>query len=216
MKRKKSPAEYMLFVVTILFISFMVNVFISLDNEKYKYKVSTASYKNIEEIRSRNEKNIVTLEGAINSSILTNQELLALYKNYTSISSSMISLWDEYSFYTDNEWSLTKKKIDTTKALSNEISGRIEEYLGILLDEEMKTQTPVIQLKGETLDKFKTMQSLAIDIESYYEDFYKENIKDKVDEEKEKIIIKNAYWIDILEGLNNLSEKYADYNFTIK
>lgn len=216
MKRKKGPGEYMLFVVIILLISLVVNVFNSIDNSKYKYKVSKASYKNIEDIRSRNEKNIVILQESIDAALLTNQDLLTLYKNYTSISSCMISLWDEYSFYTDNEWSLTKKEIDTTKVLSNEVSGRIGDYLGLLLEEEMETQLASVEIKGETLEKFETMKMLANDIKVFYDTFYEKQLGNTVDEEREKKVIKKSYWIDMLEGINNISEEYGDYNFAVK
>ena len=43
-KRVRRPGDYMLFVVVILLISFLVNVYISINNYKFKYRIGRESY----------------------------------------------------------------------------------------------------------------------------------------------------------------------------
>ena len=56
-KKVRRPGDYMLFVVVILLVSFLVNVYISIDNYKFKYRVGRESYTNIEKIKSTNKTN---------------------------------------------------------------------------------------------------------------------------------------------------------------
>ena len=51
-KRVRRPGDYMLFVVLVLLVSFLVNVYISIDNYKFRYRVGRESYTNIEKIKS--------------------------------------------------------------------------------------------------------------------------------------------------------------------
>ncbi|MGG7178068.1 hypothetical protein ACQPU1_10765 [Clostridium paraputrificum] len=214
-KKARKPGDYMLFVVGILFISFMVNVYISASNYKSQYRVGMESYKNIENIRFTNESNIGILDTAIEIGSIDNMDVLRLYKNYGDISDSTINLWDDYSFYKGNKSLFKfKKNIETNKNTLVDINGKIEEYLLSILDREMKTQSSKIVLNGEILKVFERIKSLAEEINTYYTEFYSMYLRDVVDEERMKKIIKKYYWIDMLEGVNDINEKYIDMNFT--
>lgn len=211
-KKGRKPGEYMLFIVVILLISFLVNIWISLDNYKFKYRVGVESYTNIEKIKSINKVNNEVLTNAIKAGSLDNMELLKLYKNYGELSDSMISLWDEYSFYEDNISFLdfNKKKIDKKDIEFNDIYGNLEEYLKSLMDEEMKTNSYKVDLLGNTLEKFNAMLIISEKIDLCYTNFYDEKLNNVDTEDREKTIIKKYYWIDILKEINTINQKYIN------
>ena len=178
-KRVRRPGDYMLFVVVILLISFLVNVYISINNYKFKYRIGRESYTNIEKIKSTNKTNNEILNNAIKVGCLDNMELLKLYKNYGELSDSMVSLWDEYSFY-----------------------------------EENKTQSYKVELTGKTLENFNSILIISNNIDSYYNEFYDKNLSSVDIEDREKAIIKKYYWIEILEDINEINQKYINSDFT--
>ena len=212
-KKTRRPGDYMLFIVGILFISFMVNVYISVSNYKSQYRVGMESHKNIENIRFINENNIKILDTAIEVGRIDNMDMLKLYKNYGDISDCTTNLWEDYSFYEGNKPLINfRKNIDTNKNVLVDINGKIEEYLLSELNREMKTQSYKIVLNGEMLNIFKEIKKLAEEINVYYNEFYDMYLSDVIDEERKKKIIKNYYWIDMLEGVNDINEKYIDMN----
>lgn len=215
-KKVRRPGDYMLFVVVILLISFLVNVYISIDNYKFKYRVGRESYTNIEKIKSTNKTNNEILNNAIKIGSLDNMELLKLYKNYGELSDSMVSLWDEYSFYEENISVLdfSKKKIDKNNVVFNDIYGTIEEYFRSLMDEEMKNQSYKVELTGKTLENFNSILIISNKIDSYYDEFYNKNLSSVDIEDREKTIIKKYYWIEMLEDINEINQKYINSEFT--
>lgn len=216
-KKTRTPGDYMLFVVFILLISFIVNVYISVSNYKFKYRVGKESYNNVENIRVVNEGNIEILTNSIKIGSLENMELLKLYRNYGELSESMIDLWDEYSFYEESRpTQILKKRIKKNDVVLNDTNGIIEQYLRSLMEKEMKTQTYKVQLSDKVLDNFNSMLNLSKEIDQYYTEFYDKKLNGAIDEQKEKKIIKNYYWIDVLEDLNIMSKKYSDVDFTVK
>lgn len=215
-KKVRRPGDYMLFVVVILLISFLVNVYISIDNYKFKYRVGRESYTNIEKIKSTNKTNNEILNNAIKIGSLDNMELLKLYKNYGELSDSMVSLWDEYSFYEENISVLdfSKKKIYKNNVVFNDIYGTIEEYFRSLMDEEMKKQSYKVELTGKTLENFNSILIISNKIDSYYDEFYNKNLSSVDIEDREKTIIKKYYWIEMLEDINEINQKYINSEFT--
>ena len=215
-KKVRRPGDYMLFVVVILLISFLVNVYISIYNYKFKYRVGRESYTNIEKIKSTNKTNNEILNNAIKVGCLDNMELLKLYKNYGELSDSMVSLWDEYSFYEENISVLdfSKKKIDKNNVVFNDIYGTIEEYFRSLMDEEMKKQSYKVELTGKTLENFNSILIISNKIDSYYDEFYNKNLSSVDIEDREKTIIKKYYWIEMLEDINEINQKYINSEFT--
>lgn len=211
-KKGRKPGEYILFVVVILLVSFLVNVWISLDNYKFKYRVGVESYTNIEKIKSINKVNNELLTNGIKAGSLDNMELLKLYKNYGELSDSMVSLWDDYSFYEESISFLdfNKKKIDKNDIKFNDIYGTIEEYLKSLMDEEMKTKSYKVELSGKTLEKFNSILSITEKVDLCYTDFYEKNLNNIDVEDREKTIIKKYYWIDILKEINIINQKYIN------
>ena len=207
--------KYFLLTVAILFISLILNIVTSMDNMKYKYKVGAESYNNIENIRGRNESNIVLLNSAIEVGTISNMDAVKLYENYKTISDSFINLWSEYSFYEEDKKGFSFKKIDTNKALLNDVNDKIQEYLKEIIYSEMKTKADKIEIKAVALEQFKEMKNLAMEIDAYYKEFYSTKLNGAIDEDKKNKIIKKYYWIDMLEGMNGINEKYINIEFKI-
>ena len=79
----------------------------------------------------------------------------------------------------------------------------------------MKKQGSKVILKDKVLEQFKEMLSLSEDIKQFYTEFSEEKLNGLNDEEKIKVIVKKHYWVNILEGLNKINERYLDVEFII-
>lgn len=207
--------RYFLLTVAILFISLILNIVTSMDNMKYKYKVGTESYNNIENIKGRNESNIVLLNSAIEVGTISDMDAVKLYDNYKTISDSFINLWSEYSFYEEDKKGFSFKKIDTNKALLNDVNDKLQEYLKEIIYSEIKNKANKIDIKAVALDQFKEMKNLAMEIDAYYKEFYSTKLNGALDEDKKDKIIKKYYWIDMLEGMNGINEGYINMDYKI-
>ena len=76
----------------------------------------------------------------------------------------------------------------------------------------MTEKIDVIELKGKVADDFKTLRSMAMDLNNYFISFYEENCNVS-NSEKEKVMINEDYWVDILQGIQEVNNKYVEYSF---
>ena len=90
---KISKNNSILLIVFVLVVSLLINVYTSIMNSRYKVLIGKETYKSVEEIRSRNEGVLNTLNQCIKARSISNEELLTLYKSYSSISEEFTSLW---------------------------------------------------------------------------------------------------------------------------
>ena len=217
-KKVRNPRDYMLFIVIILFVSLVVNVLLSVNNYKMDQSLGKESYRNIESVRSTNQDNIEILKKSIDIGSIDNAELLKLYKNFSKVSDLNVDLCRDYIMYENESGSFkNKKSVNKNVDIISNINTKIEEYLLNLLNREMQTQRYKLELNGQILDNFKTMEQISNDVEKYYSDFYEDNgLNNLSNEEKSKKSIKNKYWIDILEGINDINYKYTDETFVVE
>lgn len=131
------------------------------------------------------------------------------------ISDSFINLWSQYSFYEENKKGFSFKKIDTNKALLNDVNYKIQEYLKEILYLEMTTKSDKLEIKAVALEQFKEMKNLALEIDSYYKEFCSTKLNGALENDKKDKIIKKYYWIDMLEGMNEINEGYINIEFKI-
>ncbi|MBM6839751.1 hypothetical protein H9X77_16435, partial [Clostridium saudiense] len=112
-----------------LLISLLVNVYQGLTGIEYKKEIGNDIYISIEEIRTRNESILLTLDGCITSQSITKEEILTLYKNYNLINIAELNLWEKY--LKNIEGSLFKKdnKVDLTESNPNEVFANIEDFI---------------------------------------------------------------------------------------
>lgn len=203
-------------IVVILMISFTANIYQSILNKKYCYELGKQNYSKIEEIRFRNESILSILDSCVTAESVNNGDLLTLYKNYSKISEAELSLWNNY-LADDNKtlrgFKNKGKNIVVNTKTKNELYSEIEELIYSYIQNDMTEKIDVIELKGKAADDFKTLRSMALDLNNYFNSFYEENCN-VPESKKEDIMIKEDYWVDILQGIQEVNNKYVEYSFT--
>ena len=213
---KISKNASVLLIIFVLFVSLLINVYTSIMNSRYKIIIGRETYKSIEEIRNRNESSLATLDKCIKAKSVSNEELLALYKNYSSISKEFNALWISYKEYGKEELISINKKSKIPNQVPTEVYSRVENLLFEQLNYEMRTNNDKVILEGDVLDNFTEMYNLTHEINDFYKDFNETKLKNIDVDDREITYIKKSYWIDILEGMNSVIEPYSDYEFTFK
>lgn len=215
-KLKLDKNKSMVIIVSILFVSLLLNIYTSVMNSKYKIKAGKESYRYIEEIKHRNESSLVILEQCIESESILNEELLSLYKNYNSILDSTVQLSAACS--TEDKESLIKlrKEESRSQMRENEVFSRIESLVFEYLNLEMQNASSKLVLSGDTLEDFIKMKEVSIDVQGFFTEFNEKNLANLEAEKRENKIIKKNYWIDMYVGVNEATEKYIDYPFIIE
>lgn len=203
-------------IVVILMISFTANIYQAILNKKYCYELGKQNYNKIEEIRFRNESILSILDSCVTSESVNNGDLLALYKNYSKISEAELSLWNNY-LADDNKtlrgFKNKAKNIVVNTKTKNELYSEIEELIYSYIQNDMTEKIDVIELNGKAANDFKTLRSMALDLNNYFNSFYEENCN-VPESKKEDIMIKEDYWVDILQGIQEVNNKYVEYSFT--
>lgn len=203
-------------MICIIFISVSLNVFFAVSNYQYRYRTGRESYNNILSVRTLNETNNDILKNILEIGKIGNADLLKLYTNFNTISENVSSLWYEYSNYKNDRALFTSiKDIDTNDALIGEVNSRITEYLKNILELEMATQNFEVILDDDIKTKFTEILYVSDATKEFFEKFSNEHLKGLEGEKRVKSIIKNKYWIDILENLNKIDQKYVDVDFSM-
>ena len=191
-----------LIVVFILMISFTMNIYQAIENK-------------IEEIRYRNESILSILDSCVSAGSVNNIDLFTLYRNYSKISEVELSLWSNY-LNSDNSIFMNKrsnsKNIVLNTTSKNELYSEIEELLYSYIQNDMTEKIDVIELKGKVLTDFKQLKDMATDLNNYFTEFYSKNCN-VPDSKKEKTMIQEDYWVDILQGMQEVNNKYVEYEF---
>lgn len=215
MKKSDTHIDKTIIIIGVLILSVLVNIYMFSKINNYKYSIGKESYSLIEDIKQRNESNMNILSKSIEKESIKNDEILTLYRNYDIISTETIELWQQYNTYTQNDISIFSKNIKTDKVVENDIHGKIEEYMLSALKNEMKNEKTKLLLEDNNLECFKSMYDMSERLYIYFNDFNKNELNNIEGEEKEKKIIKKHYWIDMLEGIYDISNDYADVQWNI-
>ena len=217
MNKGLKKRNHSILIIMILLISFLLNIILCINNSSYKHRVGVNSYRNIESIKVKNDKILEIINKSLEVNKISNEELLTLYTNYKDISDCIIELWDDYSFYKESSISkLSKKKIDTTSILENEIYSRIYNYLEKSLINIMNTENNELVLRGKVKTDFNVMKNISSNMNKIFKDFNEVKLANVEGKEKESVVVKNKYWIDILNKINSVNKEYTDYDFTKK
>ena len=177
-----------LIVICILMISFTVNIYQAIENNKYSYELGKQNYNKIEEIRYRNESILSILESCVSAGSVNNSDLLTLHRNYSKITELELSLWSNY--LNDNKHMFISKKnrsknIVVSTTSKNELYSEIEELIYSYIQNDMTEKKDVIELQGKVAENFENLKSMSIDLNNYFNDFYAKNC-DLSDEIKER------------------------------
>lgn len=208
--------DYVMIITIVLIVSVIINIYAVVKLNNYKYKIGQQSYINIEDVKQRNERNMDILLKSIEEGSIKNEDLLKLYKNYDVVTGDIIELWQQYGVYTQSSISIFSKSIKTNKIMENDIHGKIKEYTFSILNREMKNEKSKLQLESQDLQSFKSMYEISLRIYNYLNKFNEEALKGVTGEEKEKKVIKEHYWIDMLAGIYNISEDYVNLQWKIE
>ena len=211
---KISKNNSVFLIVCILLVSLLTNVYTSIMNSRYKVLIGKETYKSVEEIRNRNESVLTTLDQCLKAKSVSNEELLSLYKSYSSISEEFINLWSNYNDYGKEKIISLNNKSKESNEISNEVYSRVESLLFEYLSLEMKNHNEKIVLEGEVLNNFTAMYNMANELNNFYKEFNETNLKNI--DKKESTYIRKKYWVDILKGINSITDSYINYEFTIK
>jgi hypothetical protein len=203
-------------ISVVLIVSIIINIYSIMKLNDYKYKIGQQSYTDIEDIKQRNEKNMDILSKSIEVGTIKNEELLKLYKNYDAISNDIMELWQQYGQYTQNSNFIFSKNIKTNKVMEIDIHGKIKEYMLSTLNREMKNEKSKLKLEGEDLQSFKYMYEISLRIDEYFNKFNEETLKKSTGEDKENRVIKEHYWVDMLQGIYDISKDYANVQWKIE
>lgn len=216
MVKKIKNIDYVMIISVVLIVSIIINIYSIMKLNDYKYKIGQQSYTDIEDIKQRNEKNMDILSKSIEVGTIKNEELLKLYKNYDAMSSDIMELWQQYGQYTQNSNFIFSKNIKTNKVMENDIQGKIKEYMLSTLNREMKNEKSKLKLEGEDLQSFEYMYEISLRIYEYFNKFNEETLKKITGEEKENKVIKEHYWVDMLQGIYDISNDYVNVQWKIE
>ena len=205
-------------ILSILIISIIFNVYALYKVNDYKYKLEKKSYTYIEEIRQRNESNMEILSKSLKNNTIKNEELLKLYKNYDVIANDIMGLWQQYAVYNGNNLNsfIRKKSINSNKAIENDVHGYIEEYILCNLNNEMKNERNKLSIDDEYYVCFKSMYEMSEELDDYFNEFNTNRLHGTSGEERERIIIKNHYWVDMLRGIYDIGDNYMNVQWKIE
>lgn len=212
MSLKTKNGKIILCISVILIISIIINIFQIMMISEYRQRVGSITYNNVINVKNTNISNNDILLKSIETSTIEITDLLKLYKNYGVISNNIMSLWDEYNFYKNNNYIFIKKEIKTDVTVVNEIHSRMEEYLNSLIQKNINKKVDKIAINGGDLQNFIEMQELSSEIIDFYTSFIKENMDGMDTNQRKDIIINKYYWIDILDNIDTITKEYNEFN----
>lgn len=213
--RLDKKSSYMLIVTSVLLISLLLNVYQKIDGAIYKKEIGNEINKSVEEIRTRNESILLTLEGCLVSESITKEEVLTLYKNYSLISISELNLWEKYLNNIENSWFKKDDKVNLAESNQNNIFANIEDLIYSLLLNSVSDNTDSIKLNEKLLVDIAVMKEISYELNEYFNVFMSEKLGNLEGEDKAKKMINKEYWIDILNYIESINNKYKDYMFKL-
>ncbi|MCQ2969017.1 MAG: hypothetical protein MJ191_02650 [Clostridium sp.] len=218
MKAKITKSDkYFIAILIILFISFILNCYQVTVNKRYKRIIESTFYGNIEEIRIKNENVLSILDRCIKTENISNEELLKLYKNYSAIASAETELLEHYLEYKDNpNIKTSNKNVSIENENVNSIYWQIEEIIYNYIKSDLNKKEESMKLNNENLNEISVLKEMAEKLNQYYISFYEENCSNLNEDSRADKIIRHAYWIDILKGIQNINQEYIDYEFFSK
>ena len=199
-------------ILIILFISFVLNCYQVMVNKRYKRIIESTCYGNVEEIRIKNESVLSILDRCIKAGNISNEELLKLYKNYSAIASAETNLLEYYLEYKDNpNIKTSNKNVSIENENINGVYWQIEEVIYNYIKSDLSEKAESMKINDEKLEEV-IVKNLLEEYDNI--SFYDENCSNLNEDSRADKIIKHAYWLDILKGIQNINEEYIDYEFS--
>ncbi|WP_160674216.1 hypothetical protein [Clostridium sp. C8-1-8] len=210
---KIKNSQYISFIVMILLISFIVNVFLSFDNGGYKERIGKKSSDELEDIVHRNETIKDILTNSIQSKCILKTDLVKMSSQYDQLYLSIWGLMDDYSYYKTSKKLLVKDDGNIDYDVTNDTVSKIKLYMNKFVESNISLSGDKIELKTNDLLNFQKMNDFSKELDSYFKNTIKKNSSDGTyDGMKDKLEGKN-YWIDMLNNVFNISNKYSNFEF---
>lgn len=207
-------------IILFLFTSLCLNVYTSYMNGKYSMKAGRTAYRNLENVKHKNEMNLMIIEDSIKVGSITNEELLTLYRNYNSLMDSVVVLGTDYAKDENDRLIEVPKKSLVYDSVANinpsDVISRLENLLYEYIRIEMVNHAEKINLEGQVLENFITIKNISNDINNFFKDSYNQKLVNVKDENKEKVVIKKGYWKDAYDELYLILLEYAEEEFIIE
>ncbi|WP_244834620.1 hypothetical protein [Clostridium sp. BJN0001] len=200
----------------LLVISIVANIYYFVINRSYRYESEKYAYTAITDIRDKNEINYNIINKGIQAGFISNTNLLRLYKNYESIDSDLVLLGKQYSEHVKESIPFFYKKIDKVKVFDKLEYDNITEYILSNLNETMETEEKGLTLGSNETYYADVLSKMATELKTYFEDFDNKYLQNIPAEKREKIIINKHYWIDMINGMSNINEKYGNVEWKLK
>lgn len=206
--------NYFNIVIAVLLISLGANVYLSINHYIYKEKALKNTYSDMRGVKEKTNLNLETVNTILENGSYTGNEILSVYDNFSNITNRLIELWDDYNFYSDTIV-LNKDRIETGSVLENDVFSRIDEYMRNMLNTIMaKNNNTSYKLTDKEKRDFIKIKELLSDISNMFNEYDKKELNGLENEARENAVMKNDYWVDMLDKINNISRKFSDYNFS--
>lgn len=207
---------YFYFIVSVLFISFSVNVYMSLLEGRYKKRVFTKSYISIYDISCKNINVNKSLQAVIGENKIKKTDLIKLKQLYDGIYDKSLSLIDDFMFYNDNNI-LEMKSEDSTEVLNVlAVYEKIRPYLTKLLQENMCNTDEYIYINDKNSVYFNILYQLSNETNEYFEKLVKEQTKSGTFDEL-KMRLQNKELLEkVLKDISNINSKQNGVDFSLE
>ncbi|GFZ33895.1 hypothetical protein CSC2_44210 [Clostridium zeae] len=210
---KLKNSQYVIFIVAILLISLIVNVFLSVDNGNYRERIGKKTSDELETIIHGNETINQILANSIQSKCILKTDLVKLSSQYDQVYQGVWKLMDDYSYYKQSKRFTFKNDLNINCDVTNDAINKIKLYVNKFIESNANSNGDKIELKNNDLLNFKKMNDFSKELDSYFQTTIKKNSNDGTyDGMKDKIEVKNL-WIDILNKIFNISNNYSSFEF---
>lgn len=210
---KIKSSQYVIFIVAILVVSLIVNVFLSVDNGNYKQRIGKKSSDELETIIHGNETINQILANSIQSKCILKTDLVKLSSEYDQVYQGVWKLMDDYSYYKQSKQFVFKNDSSINCDVTNDSINKIKLYVNKFVESNANSNGDKIELKSNDLLNFKKMSDFSKELDTYFQTTIKKSSNDGTyDGMKDKIEVKNL-WIDILNKIFNISNNYSSFEF---
>jgi hypothetical protein len=210
---KIKNSQYVIFIVAILLVSLIVNVFLSVDNGNYRERIGKKTSDELETIIHGNETINQILANSIQNKCILKTDLVKLSSQYDQVYQGVWKLMDDYSYYKQSKRFILKAGSSINCDVTNDSINKIKLYVNKFVESNANSNGDKIELKSNDLLNFKKMSDFSKELDTYFQTTIKKSSNDGTyDGMKDKIEVKNL-WIDILNKIFNISNNYSSFEF---
>lgn len=214
---KKGKTEvYFYFIIGVLLVSFLVNVYMGVLEGSYKKRVFTKSYISIHDISSKNVNVNKTLQVATRENKIKKTELIKLKQLYDGIYDKSLSLVDDSMFYNDENIVGTKSQDATQLVNILAIYEKVRPYLTKLLEENMCNTDEYIYINGKNASYFNVLYEVSNETNEYFEKLVKDQTKNGTFDELRTKLQNKSLLETVLKDISKINSKQNAVDFSLE